>query len=659
MKLRRVVMKNFMPFKGTQEIHFPEHPSRNVMLVFGDNMRGKTSLLNAIRWGFYEEALGRHMRAIPLYELPNKDAAADGDWDMQVEIHFTAGGHQYELIRRAVKHKLVATPNKDDHFEVTPYLKKDGTVIPHHQIDFEINKHVPRQVSRFFLFDGELLQEYENLLIEGNDQGKKIKESIEQVLGVPSLINGREDASGLLRKYETQQNKALEKAKGAERLVAKRKESQSKIDTLEADLQSLKKTLAETVASREQLDDELDKSEGVYQAKAMLDQNLLQQTSLKSELKDLLESRLRLASKAWRGLISSKIRLKRAALISEVSDHKKISESRIQIEHDIRLLQEILDIEKCQTCSQPVAGPYRSGVSGRISELQTQLFALRHEPERISSLTAELSALDHLVTENLSPLFEEKDRKAEELEVKLMGLENKEEALKEELRGHDTVAIARDRQLRDRLMKEEGKLGADIDDRQSKLTEERKELESISRQIEALPDAANDRSSARVNIYRALSKCFNESIEHLRDTLKSSVEARASSAFIKMTTQKDYSGLKINSNYGLTILDELGNPVSVRSAGAEQVVALSLIDGLSKTGRPTGPVVMDTPFGRLDTKHRDRILRHLPSAASQLILLVHDGEIRRDGDLDSISERIGATYTISHVNPRFSRISKE
>src|SRR5688572_13626261 len=123
-----------------------------------------------------------------------------------------------------------------------------------------------------------------------------------------------------------------------------------------------------------------------------------------------------------------------------------------------------------------------------------------------------------------------------------------------------------------------------------------------------------------------------------------------------MTTQKSYRGLEINSNYGLSIVDSTGRPVSIRSAGAEQVVALSLIDGLNRTGRAIGPVVMDTPFGRLDLEHRDRVLSYLPTVASQFVILVHSGEIRNDTDLESIKERIGSIYEIVEVNQRHSRI---
>ena len=176
--------------------------------------------------------------------------------------------------------------------------------------------------------------------------------------------------------------------------------------------------------------------------------------------------------------------------------------------------------------------------------------------------------------------------------------------------------------------------------------------------MEGLAGARSKRSTVEVGIIGEIEACFASSVERLRDKLRERVELLASQSFKEMTTQKSYRGLEINSNYGLSIIDSSGRPVSIRSAGAEQVVALSLIDGLNRTGRAIGPVVMDTPFGRLDPKHRDNILRYLPTVTSQFVLLVHGGEIRPETDLASIKSRIGAAYTIKEVSETQSTIER-
>ena len=114
--------------------------------------------------------------------------------------------------------------------------------------------------------------------------------------------------------------------------------------------------------------------------------------------------------------------------------------------------------------------------------------------------------------------------------------------------------------------------------------------------------------------------------------------------------------MRINDNYGLTILDDKGRDVEVRSAGAEQVVALSLIGALNRLAVKRGPVIMDTPFGRLDPKHRAKILQFIPSLADQVVLLVHEGEVDRQRDLDPIASRIARKYDILHPTSNRSEI---
>jgi len=109
-----------------------------------------------------------------------------------------------------------------------------------------------------------------------------------------------------------------------------------------------------------------------------------------------------------------------------------------------------------------------------------------------------------------------------------------------------------------------------------------------------------------------------------------------------------YAGLQINNSYGLTILGRNGEPVPVRSAGAEQVVALSLIGALNRLATLRGPVFMDTPFGRLDTRHRTRIMEFIPTLADQVALLVHSGEIDPERDLAPVQGRVSAEWEIHH-----------
>ena len=150
MKVKKVIFHNFMPFKGKQEIEFPQHETQNVMLLFGDNMRGKTSFLNAIRWGFYGVALGRHLREIPRLNLVNRDATDEGDWTMSVSLYFDHDGRSYQLERKIEKLENTSKARNNADFREVIGLRIDGTPIIGDAINNEINQIMPREVSRFF-----------------------------------------------------------------------------------------------------------------------------------------------------------------------------------------------------------------------------------------------------------------------------------------------------------------------------------------------------------------------------------------------------------------------------------------------------------------------------------------------------------------------------
>lgn len=658
MKLLSLTTRNFMPYKGDMNIEFPRDEFRNVMLVFGDNMRGKTSLLNALRWGFYQRALGRHSQTIPLHELLNKEAALESDFMFEVRIAFDANGHSYDLRRRAEKRASVAVPQRPDDFRVQVYLAEDGLPVQGDLVEAKINTITPEQISRFFLFDGELLQEYETLLIEGSDQGRQIKEAIEQVLGVPALINGRDELGALLKTAQKMQQQDLQRTRGSEKLAEQQASLISRQESFERDLKGLTEKLDATKAERVAYDDEIETFQQVFDAKTRLDTLLGQRNSI-AELQDQKkQDRLNLLSIAWRDLVEIKVSVRREQLEArrqEINDHLR---NRTVLEHQIGLIENLLSTGHCSTCNQVVGDSYRKDLGKELGSLQGQLANLRDSSEAFQELSAQISALRKIQGANIRDRIEQCNKDIQNLEVQVIKIENETEALRDQIKGYDTAEIARKRQIRDAKFQEETRLQGDINSRREDIRKIKEELAVNQKTIEGLAQARSQRSTQKALLCAQLEKVFNQSIERLRDRLRQTVQERATEAFRELITQQSYRGLEINNNYGLSILDDRGRHVTVRSAGAEQIVALSLIDGLNRTGRSAGPVVMDTPFGRLDPNHRDNILSYMPKVTSQFILFVHRGEVRPETDLAGVMSRIGGVYKIKEVNSRHSIIEK-
>lgn len=656
MKILSVLMTNFMPYKGESRIDFPTDEQRNVMVIFGDNMRGKTSFLNALRWGFYGRAYGRHLREIPLNDLLNKDAASVGDFCMDVRIRFEADGHSYSLHRRADRREHVAIPTRPEDFLVQVSLQKDDIVIPGYLVETEINRYVPEQVSRFFLFDGELLQEYETLLMEGNEQGKHIKEAIEQVLGVPMLIRGRMEAETILRSSQRQQSKEMAQIKSLSSLAERQLAFQEKQGAQERSIETLKEQQREIRTQREGLDDELEKVEEVYRAQTESKTLKKRQDEIVKRLEQIAGERIDLARKAWIDLVQPKLRVRQRLLRDEQDRIYENMDKHGQLGSKIESLKKLLNHQPCPTCGQFPLVESRPAKLAELAQCEEELLGLSKGHMELANISTEMREIEKLLRPGVGQKIMYLQVEERKLSVELTTIDNDIEKIDDKIRGYDTEEIASKRRHRDSLIRQEGGLDTEIGKAEDNLRKTRSELEILSKQISNQPAARERRSTAKVELCQGLVKVFTESIERLRDSLRSKVEDRATSAFKHLTTQDKYRGLEINENYGLTIIDENGEKVGVRSAGAEQVVALSLIDGLARTGRSTGPVVMDTPFGRLDLKHRENILRYLPETTSQLVLLVHDGEVRKETDLAPVAARIGKEYVIREVSTRQSKI---
>lgn len=127
--------------------------------------------------------------------------------------------------------------------------------------------------------------------------------------------------------------------------------------------------------------------------------------------------------------------------------------------------------------------------------------------------------------------------------------------------------------------------------------------------------------------------------------------ARAMTIVYKQLAHKGHvNKIEISDDGTTRILSKSGREISFdRSAGENQIFATALIAGLAQVSNVRAPMVVDTPLGRLDSKHRANILKFWTSDAKrQVILLSQDEEI--DHELYAqISSHVGKTYLLTHI----------
>jgi len=99
MKIEALMIKNFRQFLGEVSIEFSTDEVRNVTVIHGANGAGKTSLLNAFKWCFYEETdFDTHNDHI-LNEAAIHKSDENALIDLLVEVKFTHQGERFRASR--------------------------------------------------------------------------------------------------------------------------------------------------------------------------------------------------------------------------------------------------------------------------------------------------------------------------------------------------------------------------------------------------------------------------------------------------------------------------------------------------------------------------------------------------------------------------------
>lgn len=654
MIIRSVKLVNFGPFFGehTVDVHVGDESS--VILIHGENMRGKTSFINAIKWCLYGTVKDRRGQTKGTHRLLSYDAIDAGEFHMSVHLDFDHAGVRYLLERHVQADKK---PQRPSDMSERAFLRRDGHIVPEETIVEEIGNILHPTIARFFLFDGEMLDEYEILLGDPSRSTSLVKTSIEQILGLPALHLMAEDLGELQRDAERRQLRAVEAAHQGEQLTARANQQSNELQALDDDLGQLTDILheidQEIVGHREQFEAYAEVQTDIREA----DRLTVATAEAEAQLLELQEEVRSLLATAWwaptAGLVDEN--LKEASLQLRQATTKVAENATLRAELD--QLETAHTSGTCPLCSQNL-GAAREALDERRVYLTTALSDLIVDSD-LPRIAARVEELGYFSDRSAIAGISDRDARIRRLGIDMRRDRRSLDGIRDRLKQHDVPSI---REIEIRLeaaIRHRETLAADIETKEDRRRSLRSELSRLNQEIQRLP-GADKRTAAEAALYGALQATFTTAIDGYRDQLRLDVQESASTIFQAITTESGYAGLTINERYGLSIVDDTGRIISDRSAGAEQVVALSLIGALNASAVREGPVVMDTPFGRLDVRHRENMLKYLRSMSSQVILLVQSGEFRTDMDRPHLEDHLAHEYwLVRDGSPTRSRIERQ
>jgi DNA sulfur modification protein DndD len=656
MKILSLKIENFMGYRGTHEIDFDVPDESPVILFLGENGHGKTTIQHAARWCLYNETKYKD-REIPLMELLNRktwDLASTGEpIEMSVRLTWLDSNRKYELTRTwAVKKETSGWVTGS----ATPVLRIDGgNPVPTTAIAEYVQKFLAKEISHFFFFNGEIQDEFDKMT--SNDDGAAyIRSEIEKTLSIPVLteaiewLHGRESLESNAIAKANKDNSKIQQAifdleqaqKEKEVITNELKIQREKKQKAQFEIGELEKRVG-NIAEAQELNDKMNSLKG------RIDELNSQRRELLASIKDLL------AQNVW--LPNSKFLANRWEEISK--DKLSFEKARLESENLLSQLDLLTQLESSETC--PLCNSKHDNTPDHIKQRKNKLEESLNEITVGSndSYLADFNLMTDLGFDlNKVKSFKNMQKEYDELGARLATAKISHTETRNKMELHGNIDVKDSMAAMRAYSQAESEASKSIAQYEEDLRRKTQLIDRLENEI-SKSGSVSPEKQAVYTAYRYLRSLFQAGKDSYSDLVRKQVETFATQSFNMIISDKKFSGLQINKNYGVDLLMHDGRIEPLRSTGQAKISAISLIYGLIKTAMPEGFILMDTPFGSLDMGHRQEVCKWATGSGLKVSLFMHSGEFDRDIDVSYFGNGIGRIYRISKVDDNESRITVE
>lgn len=633
----RLTMTNFKRFYGTHYIDLLTKPEKPLVLIGGDNGRGKTSIHEAINYVFYEDGDLPGIQTRPNYfravsDRLNRRALDEGQTDYSVAVDLIAYRGDVKTSLR-IQRRWGVDVGERKASNLILVIEENGRPIdwiedsPAAYQDF-LRSVLPPRIAPFFFFDGERIQQF----TEEEGHGQLMIEAIEDILHITTYKTLREDLKKHVidhiekhevKKAETEDFFKLQE--DAERIESELEQKRDRRADIERELEEVKR-------ERRRTDDELRRIAGPYAPER--EELILERQRIDKELDDAKDDMQKafeslpilLTGKLWGDLQQTLLEEQGTITSPEqiVNLRKQIDtvESRVfispqpppppnvaldekQIEFYCGLFrsvsEEVLGLSPSdqRECLHDIGAGERQNILSKLTDMEKNSVLLRDAINRRELLTSEQRDINRkLLSTSDDPYISELIKKNSSLSEQIGNLESESDTLIGEIQ----------------------RLEADLANR-------RRQIEQRQQQREA-----TDAAMKAIRLARKAKTVLDDFIRKLAPEKLSILKRHFETMYKKLCKPEDpVHSIDIDPETWQVILkDERGRPLERRvfSAGMREMYALALLWALGRASGRELPIVIDTPVARLDTTNRRTLFeKYLPYAGHQVIVLSTDTEV--------------------------------
>jgi DNA sulfur modification protein DndD len=648
-KIDEVSLRNFGPYFGEHRVLLSTSDESPVIIIHGENTWGKTSFLNAIRWGLYGRVRGIDRRDKPIWRLVNRDAYPQGERLTSVAISFVHDGVPFRLERQAAFDDV---PGPDTHFDDRLTLMENGKFVETKRIHERIGTILHEGISRFFLFDAEMLEEFERLVTDpgsGSGSANVVREQVEQALGLPALALAREDLGHLHDAAARKQFRSIKSSFRGAVVEAEASQTEDELRSIQKNLEALVEQRDSLVQQRDVLSEKRSSYVEIQSALAELDQIESNIGDLRSQEKDQLLHCQRSLAGTWWLALSDTLAGKAEEVRRDVDRAAVASREVEQLSGEKSFVEKSLEGSTCSMCGQEFPDGRVDALRDSLDRISSQLVTLRAQFPDTARSAQDLARLVPLLGGTSLAEYRKMELDLRATRLKLRAGERRKSLIEQRIGAHDREDIRDTERQYDSAIVEIASLNKEIDAERARQEHFAQNLARLRKEAGRLA-GASPRIATEASLYEALEHIFETGIDKFRDQMRVDVEREASDIFRSLTTEALFTGLSINDSFGLTIVDAGGRPMPDKSAGAAQIIALSLVAALNRCALREAPVIVDTPLARLDEGHRSKVLQLFPTMGRQVVFMPHSGEFDRQVHLPLLGSQVSREYKIIREN---------
>ena len=639
MLLESITLENFRQFRH-ESIDFAQGDNgKNVTIIIGENGTGKTTFAQAFFWCMYGETEFSDKNM--LNKLVAAEMKPGQESKVQVILKLRHGTVNYTLMREQTYRKDYSNRVKGDNtvFDIaikdangnTSYVKKS-------QCESEVKGILPKELSRYFFFDGERIEKMSKDISTGK-KATDFAEAVKGLLGLNAMYSAIQHFNpksrlGVIGSYESSYDS----------------HSNSKIQEYTQTIERCKSEIAKIDARLEELEGQIEQASA---RKAEKTEEIKQY----AEGEELQRQKERLIQKIARAKDS------KANVVKAIC---KDFNSNMSSFFSVALMSRALELLSDRDFTGKDI-PYMHAKTIEYLLNQKVCICGTHLDEGSVPYTKVKALIDFLPPQSISNMisdFKKEAKRRANAQQDLFSHISDNLAVEGKLSGGDVRskvrAINSEIQLCDKVIRESGAEKDRILLRKGGYESEAERADTERRNLTLLDD-----KNKKIEIYKAYAERIYQELLEVYATSEAEIRSKLETTINEIFKQIYEGGLylTIDEKYHISVYaNDYDGDVETSTAQSISVI-FAFITGIIKMARDNRnasdddakllssepyPLVMDAPLSAFDKRRIKTVCEALPNTAEQVIIFIKD----TDGELaeEYMGDKIGCRHYFDKKN---------